>query len=130
MPTAMVYNNYKSNHTYGSKKFGITSQVQAILREYVKRMGKVNGDYLFLMRNGEPYKKNNFLDLIKSATETILGKPLGVDLIRQIQITDYYRDGVKTIAQDEADAQRYLHSQAMHREYLRVNLKAESDDDD
>ena len=129
-PVSMVWNNYKSNHTFGSKKFEITPAVQAILREYISRMGKQNGDYLFAMRNGEEYKKSNFLDVIKNATEAVLGTGLGVDLIRQIQITDYYRDGVKTIAQDEKDAERYCHSVGQHREYLRVNLKAASEDDE
>jgi len=129
-PSAMVWNNYKSNHTFGSKKFPITTPVQTLIREYMKRFNKVNGDFLFTMRNGEPYKKSNFLDLIKSATETVLGKPMGVDLIRQIQITDYYRDKVKTIEEDERDAERYLHSVNIHKEYMRTNLKEESESEE
>jgi hypothetical protein len=126
-PSNLVWNNYKSNHTFGSKKFPITREVQTLIKEYVKRFGKANGDYLFNMRNGEPYKKSNFLDLIKTATEAVLGKQMGVDLIRQIQITDYYRDKVKTIEEDEKDAERYLHSSNIHKEYYRGNLAEGSD---
>lgn len=129
-PSAMVWNNYKSNHTFGSKKFPITKEVQSLLKDYIKSSGKVNGDFLFTMRNGEPYKKSNFLDLIKSATGTVLGKEMGVDLIRQIQITDYYRDKVKTIQEDEKDAERYLHGMGQHKEYMRTNLKAEESENE
>jgi len=129
-PVSMVWQNYKSSHTFGSKRFNITPKVQGILKKYIKKMKKQNGDYLFAMRDGEPYKKSNFLDVIKSATEAVLGKGMGVDLIRQIQITDYYRDGLKTIAQDEKDAERYLHSSGIHKEYMRTNLTVAKEDDD
>jgi hypothetical protein len=129
-PTAMVWNNYKSNHTFGTKKFPITPSVKALIKEYFKRATKSNGDFLFSMRNGEPYKKSNFLDVIKGATQAVLGKEMGVDLIRQIQITDYYRDKVKTIEEDEKDADRYLHSSNIHKEYYRGNLAERSDEED
>jgi hypothetical protein len=126
-PVNMVFNSYKTNTTFGSKKFGLTPYLQDTLKRYIRHFKKQNGDFVFLTKAGVPYKKGNMLDLIGSSTELVLGKKMSVNLMRQIQITDYYRDGVKTIEQDEKDAERYLHSLGVHKEYLRTNLKDGSD---
>jgi hypothetical protein len=125
-PVNMVWNKYKSNHTFGSVKFPIPPPLQKLLKTFVASEGKKNGDLLFTKPNGKEYTKYDFLQLIKNATKAILGVEMGVDLIRQIQITDYYRDGVKSIEEDEKNAMRFLHSVEMHKQYFRSNL-AESE---
>ena len=126
MPQNIIMNKYKTDHTFGQKKYGITDYVSNLIREYITKTKKINGDFLFTNRSGEPYTKSMMGDSVRKATETILGKAMGVDLIRQIIITDYYKSGVKTIEEDENHADRFLHGVNVHREYLRTNLE-ESD---
>jgi len=129
-PVEMVWNNYKSRNTYGRQKFPITAEVKTLLKEYIRSFDKQNGDLLFAMRDGEPFKKSNFLDLIRQAMEAVIGKPIGVDLARKIQISQYYNEHAKSIDEDEKDAMRYLHSPQIHKEYLKVNLPKDDADDE
>ena len=129
-PTSMIWQKYKSDFTFGARKFPITPYVKNLLKEYIQETGRQNGDLLFKMRTGEEYKKSNFVDVIKRATKEVLGKEMSVDLIRQIQITNFYRDGVKSISEDEKDADRFLHSVKVHKEYYRENLKGSDDEDE
>jgi len=128
-PTSMIWQKYKSDFTFGVRKFPITPFVKNLLKEYIQKTGRQNGDLLFKMRNGDEDKKSNFIDIIKRSTKEVLGKEMSVDLIRQIQITNFYRDGVKTIEQDEKDAERFLHSSKVHKEYYRENLKGSDTED-
>ena len=120
-PKSILMNNYKSAHTFGSKKFPLTDMCAKLLKAYIEATKRQNGEFLFSKR-GEPYSKNAFLDVIGKATEAVLGKRMGVDLMRQINVTDYYRKGVKTIEEDERDAERFLHGLGQHKEYYRGNL--------
>jgi len=132
-PISMVWNKYKSNHTFGSVKFPIPIALQKLLKTFIQANEKKNGDFLFTKPNGKEYTKYDFLELIKKATKAVLGTEMGVDLIRQIQVTEYYRDGVKSIEEDEKDAHRFLHSVAQHKEYFKSDLAHsddETDDDD
>ena len=129
-PVEMVWNNYKSRNTYGRQKFPITAEVKTLLKEYIRLFDKQNGDLLFAMRDGEPFKKSNFLDLIRQAMEAVIGKPIGVDLARKIQISQYYNEYAKSIEEDERDAMRYLHSTNVHKEYLKTNLPKDDADDE
>lgn len=121
-PIDVIMKNYKSRATYGTQKFPITDVVKALLKQYFQVFGKRPGDFLFVMRDGQPFKKPNFIDLIGNATEAVLGKRMSADIIRQIQITHYYNQHAKSIEEDEHDSLRYLHSSAIHKEYLRTNL--------
>lgn len=126
-PVDIVMKNYKSRATYGTQKFPITEPVKVLLKQYFQKFGKRAGDFLFVMRDGQPFKKPNFIDLIGNATEAVLGKRMSADIIRQIQITHYYNQRATSIEEDDADAMRYLHSSAIHKEYLRTNLPQDSD---
>jgi len=122
-PMKMVMINYKSSPTYGVQIFEVSDFCKKILKEYFAEYDKKNGDFLFTMSdNVKNFEKNNFLDLIKKATMAVLGKPLGIDMIRSIQISHYYNGKAKSIAEDEASAHRFLHSSSMHKEYLKVDL--------
>jgi hypothetical protein len=96
---------------------------------YMDLYKKKPGDFLFVMRDGQPFKKSNFLNLIGNATEAVIGKRQNVDLIRKIQITHYYSTHVKSIEEDEADARRYLHGTPVHKTYLKIDF-ASSDEED
>lgn len=130
VPLEIIMNNYKSRNTYGRQKFPITEPVRALLKQYIEAFKKQAGDFLFVMKSGEPFKKSNFTDLIGQSTEEVLGKRINIDLIRKIQITNYFEKNIHSIQEDEEDARKYLHSTNIHREYLKVNLPQEDKDDD
>lgn len=125
-PISWFWCHYKTSHSFGCVKFGIPDVLSALLKQYILVFKKQNGDFLFTKKNGNEYSKKDFLDLIGKATEIVLGKRMTINLIRQILITHYYENGAKTIAQDEADAHRYLHGLSVHKEYFRTNLNSHS----
>ena len=128
-PLEIIMNNYKSRNTYGRQKFTITNDVRVLLKQYIISFNKQAGDYLFVMKDGQPFKKSNFTDLIGNAMEAVVGKRINIDLIRKIQITQYYNEHAHSIEEDEADSRRYLHSSNIHKEYLKTNIPKDDDDE-
>jgi hypothetical protein len=127
-PIDIIMKSYKSSPTYGTQKFPITPPIRELLKQYLKMYGKSAGDYLFVDSKNQPFTKDNFRDLIANATEAVLGKRININLIRKIQITDFFNNGPHSIHENEIDAHRYLHSSAMHHEYLAKGLKDDGDD--
>ena len=122
-PMGIIMNRYKTQHTYGRQKF-LFSQVQKhLMKQYLKAYGKKAGDWLFVDKAGNPFKYSNFNDLILTSMDKVLGKPINIDLVRKILITDYYRKGLHSINEDEAFHHRFLHSVSVGKEYTKVNFK-------
>ena len=128
-PTALVMNNYKTKQTYGRRKFDMTATLAKVMFEYFKRWKKANGDYLFVNSKNEPFSKVNFLNLLRQATEMVVGKQQTVDTIRRSIIThEYEMNPLMTINEKQLFANRFLHSPAKQAEYVSTNLKSGSDD--
>lgn len=128
VPTEVIMNHYKSRATYGRMKFPLLSKPKELIKEYIEKFNKQNGDYFLVTKDNEPFKASNFIDLLGNITEKILGKRLNINLIRKIQISDYYKKP-HSIEQDEADAKRYLHSTNMHKEYLMLDKITDDNDE-
>ena len=128
-PKEIIMKNYKSRNTYGVQRFPITKETGDLIRAYIKSYGKRAGDFVFVMRDGQPFKKPNFIDLIKTATNTVLGKPMTADLMRQIIITSYYNEHAHSIEEDNKFHMRFLHSSTIGKEYLKTNFPKEVKDD-
>jgi hypothetical protein len=127
-PTKIVMQRFKTDNTFGSVSFEITEFCKNILKQYIKAYGKVNGDFVFVMSDGaRPFEKGNMSDLVKKSMQAVVGLPLNINMIRKIQITDYYSNGPTSIEQDQLDARRYLHGTTVHKEYLRI--PSEGDDE-
>jgi hypothetical protein len=125
VPVGIVMNNYKTRGTYGRQKFGITPTLGKVMFAYLKRWGKQNGDYLFVNSKNEPFSKTNFLNLLRQATEMIVGKAQTVDGIRRAIISDFHSKGMRTINEVEEFSKRFLHSADKNREYMSVNLASD-----
>jgi hypothetical protein len=122
-PKTFVMCNYKISSTYGCQRFPITNpELKQLLKLYITEFEKNNGDFLFVDKNGEPFKSNNFNDLILQSMKAVLGKPINIDLIRKIWITTFMKDGLKSENEKEAFARRLLHSAEKQKEYVKVNL--------
>jgi hypothetical protein len=125
---AILMNNYKTKHTYGRQKFSISPELKSVLDQYIAEYKKQPGDFLFVMRDGQPFKESNFRNLIESSMEYIVGTPINIGLARKIKITDYYSGNKPhTINQDEEFARSFLHSTGVQKEYLKVDLYDKDD---
>lgn len=123
-PIKIIMKSYKTSAAYGQKSFKISQFLQNLLKLYIKKWGKMTGDYLFLMRdNRTPFSHQNFANLLEKAALEVLGKPMNIDLIRQIIITDWYLKHPLASVNDKVEfAGRFLHSPAVNVEYMRKNL--------
>ncbi len=119
----IIMNNYKTKETYGQQRFPIKEKVAKVINKYLSEFKKQNGDYFILNSKTEPYLIQTFSALLADATKTVIGKPLNVNTIRRMKITDFYRSGVPTINEEEENARQYLHNSGTHKQYLSVNFK-------
>jgi hypothetical protein len=124
-PLGVIMNRYKTQHTYGRQSFTFSPIQKQLMKQYLKSYGKKAGDWLFVDKAGNPFKYSNFNDLILTSMEKVLGKPINIDLVRKILITDYYKQGVHSINEDEAFHHKFLHSVSVGKEYLKTNFKDE-----
>ena len=122
-PTRIIMKNYKTKATYGSQSFQISPMLVDLLQAYIVEFKKQSGDFLFVDKNNQPFKHNNFSNIIENAMNDVLGSRIGVDLARQIVLTNIYNDyPLMTINQKAELARAFLHSAAMSGEYLRPDL--------
>ncbi len=119
-PYKIVMLAYKTASTYGKQTFTITEELSKMLKLYITHFEKVNGDLLFT-QNGEQIADKTFLGLIKKSMENVVGKPLNIDIIRTIIITDFYST-MHSINEKEDFAKKFLHSKNVAEEYIKINL--------
>jgi hypothetical protein len=121
-PIGIVMNRYKTQSTYGQQKFVLSPFQKRMLTEYIKLYGKKPGDFLFTDKNDNPFSYSNFNDLILQSMKAVLSRPINIDLIRKILITDYYKNGLHSINENEAFHRRFLHSANVGAEYVKTNF--------
>jgi len=121
-PIKIIMKNYKTKSKYGTQSFKISEYLEEILQTYLKEYGKMPGDYVFVDRNGKPFKHSNFSNLIEKAMESVLGSRIGIDLARQIVLSNLYNDNLMSINEKKELARAFLHSPEVAQEYIRVNL--------
>jgi len=122
IPIKIIMKSYKTQATFGTKSFGISDNLKLLLTDYLKRFNKKPGDFLFT-RDGVQYSHQNFAHLLETANKNVLGKPIGIDLARQIITTDFYlKHPLASKNEKDAFAERFLHSSTTNSEYMRSNL--------
>lgn len=121
-PIGIVMNRYKTQATYGQQKFVPSPFQKSMLKQYIKLYGKKPGDFLFTDKNDKPFSYGNFNDLLLQSMKAVLGKPINIDLIRKILITDYYKQGLHSINENELFARRFLHSANVGAEYVKTDF--------
>ena len=119
-PKEIIMLNYKTRNTYGEQRFNVREELKELLIEYMNKFNKTKGDFLFSTESGYEIKDNSFLYVIKKAMEEVLQSPLNIDLIRSIQINDFYTGKPKSIQAKKEFARRLLHSPLVSQEYIFV----------
>ena len=128
-PLQFIMLNYKTSEKYGMQKFSILDDtLKKLLELYLSEWKKQAGELLFVMSNGNEFKPSNFSNLVQQCMQKVLGKPLNIDLIRKIHITEFMREGLKSENEKEAFAKRMLNSANVQREYTKVDLFQEYDE--
>jgi hypothetical protein len=118
----IIMKSYKTSATFGTKSFGLSNNLKVLLKDYLKRYNKTTGDFLFT-RDGKPYSHQNFAYLLETANKNVIGKPIGIDLARQIITTDFYlKHPLASKNEKDAFADKFLHSASTNAEYMRNNL--------
>jgi hypothetical protein len=127
-PLQFIMLNYKTSEKYGMQKFSILDDtLKKLLELYLSEWKRQPGEFLFVMNNGNEFKPTNYSNLIEQCMQKVLGKPLNIDLIRKIHITEFTKNGLKSENEKEAFARRLLHSANVQREYVKTDLYEEYD---
>jgi len=121
-PLKIIMKNYKTKSKYGTQSFKLSSYLEEILQTYLKEYNKIPNDFLFVDKHNKQFKHSNFSNLIENAMESILGSRIGIDLARQIVLSNLYNSSLMTINQKNELARAFLHSPEIAQEYVRVNL--------
>jgi hypothetical protein len=125
IPTKITMKNYKTSSKYGTQSFQISDNITNLLQTYLLAFNKVSGDFLFTNKDNLPYKNSTFLTRIKKASRDVLNTDLGIDLIRQIILTNTYNNHpLMTINEKNELARGFLHSSNVGQEYVRPELVA------
>ena len=123
LPIKITMKNYKTSKTYGTQSYQISDSLTYLLKQYLDAFNKSAGDYLFTNKDNQPYKNTTFLTRIKKASRDVLNTDLGIDLIRQIILTNTYKNHpLMTINEKNELARAFLHSSNVGQEYIRPEL--------
>lgn len=121
-PVKIIMKNYKTKTTYGTQSFNLSPFLDNVLQLYLTEYNKQTGDYLFVDKNDKPFKHSNFSNLIENSMNDILGSKIGIDLARQIVLSNTYNNNLLTINEKKELARAFLHSPDIAQEYIRINL--------
>jgi len=121
-PTKIIMNQYKTSPTYGTQTFGVTKDLKELLKPYIKLFKKEPGDFLFGSKDKE-INKTTFLRYIEKSMSEVLGKPLNIDLIRSILISDFYSKP-RSINEKKEFSNKFLHSSKVAEEYIKLDIPA------
>ena len=122
-PIQFVMLNYNTSNTYGIQKFPIKNiTLIDVIQDYLQAFDKQPGELLFTDKKDNEFRPTTFIDMLQNAMNDVLGKPINIDLIRKIHITEFMKEGLKSENEKEAFAKRLLHSVSKQKEYMKVDL--------
>ena len=91
-PKQFVFNDYKTNNTYGKQDFKIPDDLDMVINQFITAKKLRNGDFLFsLLRDKkEPIAESNFSAKVKEVFNKIYGIPISMRFVRMSWATDLY----------------------------------------
>lgn len=124
-PEKIIMCAYKTAKTYGEQSFDMSPILKKLVFNYIKKTHKKPNDFLFTKRDGVThYNPSTFARIIENSMREVIGKPINVDLVRQIVATTFYKNNPLASKKEKEDfAHRFLHSVSTNGEYMRKNLK-------
>jgi hypothetical protein len=93
-PKQFVFNDYKTNNTYGKQVFKSTDDLDMVLKQYITAKKLRNGDFLIsLLRDKkEPIAESNFSAKVKEVFNKVYGIPISMRFVRMSWATDVLGD--------------------------------------
>lgn len=107
-----VFREYKTAKTYGEVRIKVSKPLQAVITEYLASLG-ATPKYLFGEKEINP---NSFAVLVADTMKKLVGKEVGVSLLRHSYITHMY-PSLNTIKKKEDLARRMLHDKERQEMY-------------
>lgn len=91
-PKQFVFNDYKTNNTYGKQVFKVPEDLDMVFNQYITSKKLKNGDFLFsLLRDRkEPIAEPNFSAKVKEVFKKVYGIPISMRFIRMSWATALY----------------------------------------
>lgn len=91
-PKLFVFNDYKTNNSYGKQDFKIPDDLDKVINQYIIAKKLKNGDFLFsLMRDKkEPIAESNFSAKVKGVFQKVYGIPISIRFVRMSWATELY----------------------------------------
>ena len=91
-PKQFVFNDYKTNNTYGKQVFKVPEDLDMVINQYITSKKLENGDFLFsLLRDRkEPIAEPNFSAKVKEVFKKVYGIPISMRFIRMSWATALY----------------------------------------
>jgi len=110
-----IFRKYKTAKTYGEVSIPVSKPLQKVIADWFNHLGNIP-PYLL----GSPSTPNTFAVYVASTFKQLLGKELGVSMLRHAYITHMFPK-LKSIKQKQDLAQKMLHSKDLQEKY--VSLK-------
>jgi len=107
-----IFNNYKTEKTYGQQIIDVPAELIDIIKKYLKYK-KDGGEFLLVKFNGDRLVSDNSLT---RRLNKIFGKKISSSMLRHIYLSDKYKD-VKDEMKD--DANKMAHSVSQQKDYIK-----------
>lgn len=119
-PIKVVMTKYKTHKIYGDFELLLENKfhLNSILKKYIETSNIKNGNLMFPNHKGTINK--NMSDEIKNAFRTASGKPLTVNIIRHIFVSEFLKRP-RSIEEKKLIAQAMGHSKATQERYMRLD---------
>lgn len=105
----IIMSQYKTSKKYGDYVISLDKEINGLFKCLIKKKIKTNNNFLISKKNGDPYTKQQFSNLIINFFKVRLGKNIGVTTLRKIYLQKY-SDVKEEMAKD---AQMMGHSTAV-----------------
>lgn len=111
-PMRFIFNDYKTNKSYGQQVIKVGKKLRPILDKYLKY--KVDGEFLLYDLYNNPMSKNTMTQRITKIFKNHTGKNISTQILRHSYITEHIPPQSR---QQKKLAAKMLHSPQMNMEY-------------
>ena len=109
--TYFIFNNYKTNKSYGSQIFKLPDKLSIILKNYIYTRNLLHGDNLFNLNTTNNYGRTKFYNLLNTTFNC------SVDNIRHSYISNLFSNNIPSSYELNSISNFMAHSIATHINY-------------
>jgi hypothetical protein len=117
----IILNRYKTYRHYGQQIIKLSDPLKLMIRTDLEHVPHNYGDYLFFSKDRTMYGDSTFSTLVSTAFLYVVGKPISIDIARQIQIT-HFNSTMPSENQRKKFAKTFLHSTDVAKQYIKLDM--------